>query len=306
VDQVQFCLVTGNAGPAWQEGQMLALPDGSPAAWQLPGNASEWTQNYDTPYFRVEQEGGWFTKKPKRIFTKAQLDPSLCLLIGHLGTSEFSAAGILEAFHPDFPHDPRGAVMMGMLRPTPPPPPVVIVQQPYQVSYVQTTTTYTTVQQQLVPAGGGYAQQPQMAQPMQQMPMQPMAQAMPGQQMPMAQAMPGQQMPMAQAMPGQQMPMAQAMPGQQMPQAMPMAPAMPGQQMAYAQPYPQQDPNMAQAAMAQPAVAQAVAQPAPVEQAAPPADDPAAKLAKLKTLLDQGLIDQDDYDQKKDAILAAM
>ena len=45
VDSVQFSLVTGSAGPHWQEGQLLALPDGSPAAWSLPGDASDWTQN---------------------------------------------------------------------------------------------------------------------------------------------------------------------------------------------------------------------------------------------------------------------
>ena len=28
VDNVQFTLVTGSAGPGWAEGQMLALPDG--------------------------------------------------------------------------------------------------------------------------------------------------------------------------------------------------------------------------------------------------------------------------------------
>ena len=59
----------------------------------------------------------------------------------------------------------------------------------------------------------------------------------------------------------------------------------------------------------------AVAQPMPgyesnYPQAVPPqeaaADDPAAKLQKLKKMLDDGLIDADDYEKKKDEVLAAM
>merc|ERR1719146_568240 len=37
VDNVQFSLVTATAGPGWGEGQLLSLPDGSPAVWSLPG-----------------------------------------------------------------------------------------------------------------------------------------------------------------------------------------------------------------------------------------------------------------------------
>lgn len=50
---MQFTLVTAEAGPTWQAGQVLALPDGSPAVWSLPGTSSEWTNNYNTPYFTV-------------------------------------------------------------------------------------------------------------------------------------------------------------------------------------------------------------------------------------------------------------
>jgi len=279
VDIVQFCLVTGNAGPGFQEGQLLALPDGSPAKWQLPGDASDWTQNYDTPYFAVQQEGGWFSKKDKKIITKPMLDPALCLLIGHLGTSEFSAAGIKEAFHPDFPYDPRGAVMMGCLNPSPPPPPVVVVQQPYQVTYVQTNVQYVTVVQQPIGVAQPGMVQPQMVQPQMQMAPQPQVMHQPGYAQPMAQPM-GQ--PMAQPMPQQGMQYAQPYPqGQPMPQQ-----AMPAQPMAQAQPMPQEAP-----------------QPPPE---APAADDPAAKLQKLKGMLDAGLIDQDDYEKKKDAILETM
>lgn len=48
------------------------------------------------------------------------------------------------------------------------------------------------------------------------------------------------------------------------------------------------------------------AAPAANPAAAAPADDPAAKLAKLKTMLEAGLITQDDYDNTKKQILAAM
>lgn len=44
----------------------------------------------------------------------------------------------------------------------------------------------------------------------------------------------------------------------------------------------------------------AVAAPA---QAAPAADDPEARLAKLKSLLDKGLVTQTDYDSAKAEIL---
>ena len=266
------------------------------------------------------------------------LDPALCLLIGHLGTSEFSAAGIKEAFHPDFPcaspcpsprlalslasplavprrspilaprlsaphtsralaspallrYDPRGAVMMGCLNPSPPPPPVVVVQQPYQVTYVQTNVQYVTVVQQPIGVAQPGMVQPQMVQPQMQMAPQPQVMHQPGYAQPMAQPM-GQ--PMAQ-------PMAQ-------PMGQPMAQPMPQQGMQYAQPYPQGQPMPQQAMPAQP---MAQAQPMPQEAPQPPpeapaADDPAAKLQKLKGMLDAGLIDQDDYEKKKDAILETM
>ena len=47
---------------------------------------------------------------------------------------------------------------------------------------------------------------------------------------------------------------------------------------------------------------QAPQQPTPVA-ATPAADDPAARLTKLKALLDQGLITQADYDSTKAEIL---
>jgi len=171
VDMVQFTLVTAQAGPGWQAGQMLALPNGAPAVWSLPGTSSEWTNNYDTPYFTVRQTGGWFTKDPARILTPPGLDPALCLLIGHLATSEFSAAGIKEELHPDFPYDPRGAVIFGMINRAPPPPPVVLVQQPLQVQYVNVQQVAPAVvqpqgyapqpQQGYAPQPQGYAPQPQ-------------------------------------------------------------------------------------------------------------------------------------------------
>lgn len=45
------------------------------------------------------------------------------------------------------------------------------------------------------------------------------------------------------------------------------------------------------------------AAPAPVQAAAPAADDPEARLAKLKSLLDKGLVTQADYDSAKAEIL---
>ena len=233
VDSVQFSLVTAEAGPTWQAGQLLALPDGSPAVWSLPGDASDWTNNYATPYFTVQQEGGWFTKDPARIHTPPCLDPALCLLIGHLATTEFSSAGIKEALHPDFPVDPRSGIMFGMLNRAPPP--VIQVQQPYQVQYQGNMSQF-----QSVPVPGYGAPQPQMMMQPGMVPQQPMAQAV----------------PMAQ-------PMAQAVP------------------------------------MAQP-----VAQPGyGANYAEDGADDVHAKLAKLKKMMDDGLIDADDYERKKDQLL---
>jgi len=290
---VQFTLVTASAGPTWQAGQLLALPNGAPATWSLPGDASDWTNNYVTPYFEARQEGGWFSKEPVRLITPPGLDPALCLLIGHLGTTEFSAAGIKEAFHPDFPYDPRGAVIFGMLNRQPPPPPVIVVQQPVMVQYVNVTTVVPAGQVVAGPPPGGYA---------------PMAPAYAGQPPPQQYAVAGSPQ-MAYAQPMGAPPPAGYPPPQQAP--------VPQQQVAYAQPYAQQPPPQQgyppQQAYAQPVAAappqQAFTQ--PVAAAPPPPsgggdDDPQAQLAKLKGLLDQGLIDQDDYDKKKDQILARL
>ena len=203
VDQVHFSLVTASAGPTWQEGQLLALPDGSPAVWSLPGDASDWTNNYATPYFSVEQTGGWFSKDPKRIHTPPCLDPALCLLIGHLATSEFSAAGIKEALHPDFPHDPRSGIIFGMMNKAPPPPPVILVQQPYPVQYMGNPAQFQSVQ-----VAGFGAPQPQMMQQQQQQQQMMMQQQQ--QQMMMQQ----QQQQMMQQQQQQQMAMQQQQPQQ--------------------------------------------------------------------------------------------
>ena len=230
VDQVQFTLVTGNAGPGWAAGQMLALPDGSPAVWSLPGNASDWTNNYATPYFTVQQSGGWFSKDPKRIITPPCLDPALCLLIGHLATSEYSSAGIKEALHPDFPYDPRGAIAWGMLNRAPPPPPVVVVQQPYMVQYA-----------------------------------------------------PGQFPSVPGAMAAPQPMQMQMQPGMQMQPAMAMA------EPQYGQNFPQQPQSSDEMTAA--------------EEAAEDADEVQVKLEKLKQMHAKGLIDEADYERKKDELL---
>ena len=258
VDQVQFSLVTGNAGPGWQAGQLLALPDGSPATWSLPGNASDWTNNYPTPYFEVRQSGGWFSKDPKRILTPACLDPALCLLIGHLGTSEYSSAGIKEALHPDFPYDPRGAIIFGMLNQAPPPPPVIIVQQPYMVQYA-------TAQQAYAPMGGMAAPMPmQMQQPMMQ---QPMAQAMPMQPGGMQMQPGGMQMqPMGGAPPSMDSMGSMSSYGSQ-------------ESMSYDDNYDAR------------------------QEAEADGDDVTIRLQKLKKMKDQGLIDDADYERKKDELL---
>ena len=60
--------------------------------------------------------------------------------------------------------------------------------------------------------------------------------------------------------------------------------------------------GQAMSGLNQPAAAPA-APAAPVAPAAPATEDPAAKLAKLKTLLDQGLIGQADYDAAKAEVL---
>ena len=110
-------------------------------------------------HIQVRQSGGWFSTDPPRIITPPGVDPALSLLIAHLATSEFSAAGIKEELHPEFPYDPRGAVIFGMLNREPPPPPVVLVQQPHIVQYVG-GSTYVQPQIQ-PPQQSGYAPQPQ-------------------------------------------------------------------------------------------------------------------------------------------------
>ena len=139
VDAVHF--VVANAATQ----APVALPDGSPAAWMLPGDASDWVNNYDTPFFKVRQEGGWFTKQPPQLTTRPGLDPILGLLLGHLATSEFSARAIKEDYRPEFPYDPHKAVF-GMLNSSPPPPQVIVINQPPIV-----TTTTTVVQPEAVP-----------------------------------------------------------------------------------------------------------------------------------------------------------
>jgi hypothetical protein len=236
VDVVQFTLVTASAGPSWAEGQLLALPDGSPATWSLPGSASEWTQNYDTPYFTVQQTGGWFSKDPPRIITKPGLDPALCLLIGHLATTEFSVGGIKDALRPDFPYEPTGVTFWSMLNPAPPPPPVIVVPQPVMMQYVNV--------EQAVPMGqvveGLSYDQPQQGQVVQQ--------------------------------------------GYAPNYAEPVA----AETVAIAEPMP--DLQMGQ----------------PMGEPSDTADEVTVQLTKLKNMLEQGLIDQSDYDKKKEELLAKM
>ena len=111
VDNTQFCLVTNSAGAGFGVGQMLALPDGSPAAWSLPGDSTDYQCDYDSPYFYVRQpDVNLLDKDPTQIMSKAGLDPTLSLLIGHLATTEFSTRAIKEECNLNFPHDPRSAL----------------------------------------------------------------------------------------------------------------------------------------------------------------------------------------------------
>jgi hypothetical protein len=53
-------------------------------------------------------------------------------------------------------------------------------------------------------------------------------------------------------------------------------------------------------------IAREVADRATVDVPAPPASDPAAQLAALKAMLDQGLLTQEDYEAKKAELLSRM
>ena len=37
----------------------------------MHGDSTDWTNNYSTKFFDVQQRGGWFTKDPPTITTKA-------------------------------------------------------------------------------------------------------------------------------------------------------------------------------------------------------------------------------------------
>src|SRR5690625_3474745 len=85
-------------------------------------------------------------------------------------------------------------------------------------------------------------------------------------------------------------------PGQQPPQGYGHPPAGPGQH----PPQPPAGPHSPGGA--QPS-AETADSPQPPADSAPAAEDPVAKLSQLKTMLDQGLITQDDYDAAKAKVL---
>ena len=47
----------------------------------LAGDSTDWTNNYGTKFFDVQQRGGWFSKDPPTITTKAGSALLLLLLL---------------------------------------------------------------------------------------------------------------------------------------------------------------------------------------------------------------------------------
>ena len=233
VDCVQFALTTACAGEGYAAGQVVGMPDGTPAIWAVDGDSSDYQCNYHSPFFSVTQpDAKLIESDPMRIETHACLDPAFCMLLGHLCTSEFSARAIKKAFNPDFPHNPHNARYGFHGRGQPPAEPLIHVVQPYTPpqSFATTTTTTTTTmayanQAVVVPMAHGEQQAVQQAVSVEavcvDMPQdgsQGMQQATPMQAMPMGQAQMMQpqqgmqmQVPMQQAqmMQPQQVPMQQ-------------------------------------------------------------------------------------------------
>merc|ERR1711972_241233 len=94
----------------WPRDSPLDLVSQQPVVFTVHGDSTDWTNNYATKLFTVQQSGGWFTKEPPTVSTQAGVDPVLALLIAHLCTREFSTSQIKSNFHPNFPHSPMGAV----------------------------------------------------------------------------------------------------------------------------------------------------------------------------------------------------
>ena len=106
MDFVQFAVCDAASGLA-----VVDQAQQQPVVFTVRGDSTDWTNNYATKLFDVQQGGGgWLSKAPPTVTTKAGVDPALALLIAHLCTREFSTANIKENFHPDFPHNPMGVV----------------------------------------------------------------------------------------------------------------------------------------------------------------------------------------------------
>ena len=92
-------------------GQPVVDQFGAAVVFTVHGDSTDWTNNYSTKFFDVQQRGGWFTKEPPTITTKAGVDPALALLIAHLCTKEFSTKQIKRNFNPHFPYNPISAMI---------------------------------------------------------------------------------------------------------------------------------------------------------------------------------------------------
>ena len=63
--------------------------------------------NFDSPFFTLRLEGGWFNPSIYRITTKPGIDPCLAVLFAHLCATEYSVAEIksdLNIRTPDTPN----------------------------------------------------------------------------------------------------------------------------------------------------------------------------------------------------------
>ena len=76
--------------------------------------------NFDSPFFSLQLEGGWFSPSIFRISTKPGIDPCLAVLFAHLCATEYSVAEIkhdLDVNTPDTPNYNLSTFGIGNINP---------------------------------------------------------------------------------------------------------------------------------------------------------------------------------------------
>ena len=105
VDYVQFALLNA------QTGVPVIMSDGNACVLNVPGDATDWTSNYSTPFFTVRQQG-WFTKEPPTVDTHRASTPRAA---DGAPDDGYSTSAIKDAFHPHFRTTPPG-IMFGIMQ----------------------------------------------------------------------------------------------------------------------------------------------------------------------------------------------